>query len=114
MNHVAGMRAMIESNVDKSGDQAAALRQASRLDSRIYECLRQIGTELRTAPGLDPLQPSTLAENLGFRDGSSEFPPAPGVVTAAAAIRFDLVGRLATIVLAVEGRMAGAALSSGA
>ena len=114
MNHVAGMHAMVESNVDRSDDQAAAVRQVSRLGSRIYECRRRVGTELRAAPGLDPMPPSTLAENLGFRDGSSEFPPAPRVVAAAAAIRFDLVGRLATIVIAVEAKMSGAAQSSGA
>jgi Zn-dependent protease with chaperone function len=114
VNHVAGMHAMLESNVEKSGDQTAAVRQVSRLASRVYECLRQIGTDLRTAPGLDPLQPSTLSGHLGFRDGSSEFPAAASVVAAAAAIRFDLVGRLATIVIAVEAKMSGAAPSSGA
>jgi Zn-dependent protease with chaperone function len=102
LHHLLLMSEVIEGNAPKSPDQAAATRAMSRLAARQHELLRRIRTGLGDAASPDGGPPATLAETLGFSGKRNELPNSITVVGAAAAVRFDLIGRLASVILSVE------------
>ena len=99
--HVSLTSELVEGNAAKSPDQMAATRQTARLASRVHEHIRRIRAAVGAGPG--PAGPAvTLASLLGFAQKGDELPDAATLTSAAVAVRFDLLGKLAVIVLKVE------------
>jgi Zn-dependent protease with chaperone function len=108
LHHLLLVSEVIEGNAAKSADQSAATRAMSRLAARQHDLLRRIRAGLGAASSLDTAAAAALTGKLGFPQKRDELPNGITVVGAAVAMRFDLVGRLASAVLSVEEKMSGA------